>query len=264
MSENPSTTAQDRTNLALYEKPGTVNDYTAIRVHPPEVTVLVRYREDIYGHRVLELGCGAGRLAAFLQPLAGDYIGLDFSSHMVRYCQNKYPALQFVQGDMRNLQQFGTHSFDTVIAVANLIDAVSHEDRLQVLAEAKRVLKPEGLFVFSAHNRNCTEGVGGPILRLTLNPVSQMRAVYDYLISLANHRRIKPQQRNETDYALLNDRAHNNSVLHYYTTRGTQEKQLEAAGFRCIECLNHSGDTLAPGADDSDCASMYFVARPIG
>jgi SAM-dependent methyltransferase len=254
--------AQDEINLKLYRRSDLVKGYATVRLHPPEAVVMVRYRDDIDRRRVLDLGCGAGRLAFYLRPLTDQYVGVDFSPHMVEYCQRSFSGLSFVQGDMRDLRRFDAGSFDTVFAISNLFDAVSHEDRLQVLGEIRRVLAAGGLLVFSAHNRNCMEGLGAPQLYFTLNLCSQLRAAVEYLRSLANHWRIKPKQRFEPDYALLNDDAHNHAVLHYYILRHVQAKQLAGAGFQLIECLDGSGQTLRPGDDDSACSSIYYVARP--
>jgi len=254
--------AQDEINLKLYRRSDLVKGYATVRLHPPEAVVMVRYRDDIHRRRVLDLGCGAGRLAFYLRPLTDQYVGVDFSPHMVEYCQRNFSGLSFVQGDMRDLGRFDAGSFDTVFAISNLFDAVSHEDRLQVLGEIRRVLAAGGLLVFSAHNRNCTLGTAAPRLEFNLNPFYQVRGVVAYLRNVANHRRIKPKQRFEPDYALLNDGAHNYSVLHYYILRNVQAKQLAGAGFELIECLDESGQTLRPGDDDSACSSIYYVARP--
>ena len=254
--------AQDEINLKLYRRSDLVKDYTRVNLDPPEAVVMVRYRDDIHRRRVLDLGCGAGRLAFYLRPLTDKYVGVDFSPHMVQYCQRNFSGLSFAQGDMRDLTQFDAGSFDTVFAINNLFDAVSHEDRLQVLGEVRRVLAAGGLLVFSAHNRNCTLGTAAPQLEFNLNPLYQLREVAAYLRSVVNHRRIKPRQRFERDYALLNDGAHNHSVLHYYILRNVQAKQLAGAGFELIECLDESGQTLHPGDDDSACSSIYYLARP--
>ena len=90
----------------------------------------------------------------------------------------------------------------------------------------------------------------------------QLRGVVDYLRSAANRRRIAPLQRAEADYALLNDCAHNYSVLHYYIRRDVQARQLAGAGFELIECLDGSGRALRANDDDSAWPSLYYIARP--
>jgi ubiquinone/menaquinone biosynthesis C-methylase UbiE len=210
---------QDEINGRLYRRADLVRDSSVLTLSPPEVMALIRYREDVVGRRVLDLGCGAGRLAAYLRPLAGRYVGLDVSPHMVNHCRQAFVGLEFLRGDMRHLQAFSDNSFDTVFAICNLFDAVSQDDRLKTLAEVRRVLAPGGLLVFSAHNRNYS-GLGkGPTLQLSRNPFTQLRYLVEYLQSISNSRRIKPHQRFEADYVLLNDSGHNFAVLHYYISR---------------------------------------------
>lgn len=256
-----SLSARDDVNLKLYQRSDIVKSYATATLHPPEATILVRYREDFLNRRVLDLGCGAGRLTTYLRPLTDRYTGVDFSPQMVAHCRRQFPELVFRQADMRDLTQFECSSFDTVVAIYNMFDPVSHEDRLRVLGQVRRILTANGLLVFSAHNLNCVKGIGAPRLHFTLNPYSQWRNIVDYASSVANRLRIKPEERLEQDYALLNDCAHNYSLLHYYIRRQTQAEQLAGAGFGLLECLDHLGRTLAPGADDGDCASIYYVAR---
>jgi hypothetical protein len=161
---------------------------------------------------------------------------------------------------MRALTALGDGSFEAVFAVFNLFDAVSHADRLRTLAEVLRVLVPGGLLVFSSHNRNSADLATGPRLRFSRNPVTQLRCLIEYFQARANSRRIKPHQRLETDYALLNDSAHNYSVLHYYISKDVQARQLAGAGYRLLECLDEAGCTLGPN-EECACSSILYVAR---
>ncbi len=150
----PADAIQEENNSKHYERADLVDAYRVPNLLPAEAVTFVRYRDQIVARRVLELGCGAGRLATYLRPLTKQYVGLDVSPHMVAYSREHLPDMTFVQGDMRDLTRFADASFDTVFAVFNLFDAVQHTDRLRILSEAARVLAPEGLLVFSTHNRN--------------------------------------------------------------------------------------------------------------
>ena len=253
--------AQDAINGRLYSRADLVRDYATTNLLPPEATALVRYRDDIEHRRVLDLGCGAGRLATYLRPLTDQYVGLDISPHMIAYCRRNFEGLRFFQGDMRTLTQFGRASVDTVLAVNNLFDAVSHPDRLRILAEVRRVLTSGGLLVFSSHNRNSADKEIHPRLHVSRNPVTLLKCVLEYFQACANHRRIKTKQRFEAEYALLNDSGHNYSVLHYYIARDVQARQLATAGLRLIECLDVRGCALGPDDDDRASSSIHYVAR---
>lgn len=87
---------------------------------------------------ILEIGCGAGGM---LEPLGryGRVTGLDYSQDAMRYCRSRGFA-RVVTG-VGNELPFPDASFDLVA----LFDVIEHiPDDEQVLAEVKRVLKPDG------------------------------------------------------------------------------------------------------------------------
>ncbi len=253
--------AQDAINERLYRRANLVSCYSSTKLYPSEATVLVRYREDLVNRRILDLGCGAGRLATFFRPHIDHYVGLDISPYMVTHCRRTFAGMEFVEGDMRDLSQFDAGSFDAIFAVSNLIDAVTHEDRLRVFQELRRVLANRGLLVFSSHNRNHVHAGDPPQLTFHRNPWTQLRSFADYIKATANHRRIRPLHRFESDYALLNDSGNNYNSLHYYVSREVATRQLDASGFEFIECLDELGRSLTRADDDRDCPSLLYVAR---
>lgn len=252
---------QEAINGRLYQRANLVRTYSTTKLYPAEAAALIRYQQDVVGKRVLDLGCGAGRLATYLWPLTDDYVGTDISHYMIDHCRRTFEGLQFIQGDMRNLAGFESESIDTAIAISNLFDAVSHEERLGVLAEVRRVLKPGGLLIFSSHNRNYAHIGAAPKLQFHRNPFTMARMFMSYLQATANHRRIKRLQRFEPEYALVNDSGNNYASLHYYVTRDVQARQLASVGFQLIECLDEQGFTISPADDDGANASIQYLAR---
>lgn len=263
VSGQPSTSKQQQNRLVdqVYRCRNLVATYALPRLLLPESTAFIRFRDDLIDRRVLDLGCGAGRLALYLQPLVKQYVGFDISPFMVEHCRAEFADCDFYKGDMRDLSVFQDECFDTVIAISNLFDAVSHEDRLVVLSEAFRVLIPNGLLIFSAHNRNFVKAGQGPQLEWHRNPLTQLRVLADYWEARSHHHRLKLQQRFEPEYALINDSGNNFASLHYYVTRETQLRQLINAGFQPLLCLDSRGRTLTPLASDDHCPSIHYVAR---
>ena len=68
--------------------------------------------------KVLELGCGDGRLLAALQPSRG--VGVDFSEEMIQRARQKYPQLEFIHIDVHDLAQIN-EAFD-VIVLSDLVN----------------------------------------------------------------------------------------------------------------------------------------------
>jgi hypothetical protein len=147
-------------------------------------------------------------------------------------------------------------------AASNLIDAVSRDDRLRVLAEVRRVLRSRAVFALSSHNRRFRAALSGPILRWSPNPATQVMHAVRYIRSLINHKRVGRLRRIEDAYAVLSDSGHDYALLHYYVDRDRQLRQLQQAGFRLLEAFDVTGRALGKGDDDRDSPSvLYAVAR---
>jgi len=109
--------------------------------------------------KILDLGCGAGRTTINLFK-AGfkNIIGLDISSPLIDYANdyiNKNNLdIEFIKGDATDLP-YADNSFDTVIFSYNGMQCIpGKKNRDNVLKEVYRVLKPNGLYIFTAHNRD--------------------------------------------------------------------------------------------------------------
>lgn len=103
------------------------------------------------GDKVLDAGCGNGRLSEIFQKIKADYIGVDSSSSIIRLARRMYPAEKFVLGEIINLP-FAENSFDAVFSVAVFQHIPSKELRLKALASIQRVLKPKGIFIMTNWN----------------------------------------------------------------------------------------------------------------
>lgn len=198
---------QRRANDELWRRADLVKAYATRDLRPVEVMLLVRYREALAG-RVLELGCGAGRLTGHLAELASAAHGLDISPAMVEYGRRAYPRATFSEGDLHDLSAFDDGSVDVVVATYNVIDVLGDEERRGVLDAIHRVLAAGGLLVMSTHNRDFASRLADP---LRLSGRSPLRAA----VTLArrpgwqrNRRRLMPLERNEPGYAILNDISH--------------------------------------------------------
>jgi SAM-dependent methyltransferase len=251
---------QATVNAALYSRGSLVRTYAKRDLRPVEVMLLVRYRAEL-SHRVLELGCGAGRVTGYLGALGGEVVGVDVSAAMVSYCRRAYPQVTFGQQDLRDLSGYATRSFDTVWAPFNVLDVLDDEDRRAVLDEIGRVLTPDGLLIMSSHNRAAASQIRGPAWVFSLDPLALAANLVWLPRSLRNRRRLAPLQRDEPDYAILNDCAHSFGLLHYYVSRTDQARRLSEQGFDLLECLDLDGRLVEAGDDVPECSELHYVAR---
>jgi SAM-dependent methyltransferase len=253
-------TAQDRLNLRIYHASNVTRAYRSEQLEPPETMALLRYQPAFAERDVLDLGVGTGRTTRYLAPLARTYVGIDSSPTMIEFMRRSFPGVDVRPGDLRDLSAFADHSFDFVFGPCNVIDAVSHADRLRVLAEVHRVLRPSAVFAFSSHNRRLRTALSGPRLHWAKNPGTQILHGVRYARSLINHARVSRLRRIEAEYALLNDEGHDYAVLHYYISRDTQRRQLEDAGFRVLDEFDAAGHVLHHDADDTVSPHVLYVA----
>lgn len=252
---------QQRVNDELWRSGDFVEQYARRNLSPAEVIVLARYREDLSG-RVLELGCGAGRLTGYLIDLGADVLGTDIAPPMIEHCRRVYPGAEFRAHDLRDLDEFAGAGFDAVVAANNLVDILDDPARRQVLAAAAEALKPGGLLVMSTHNRASAARIPEPLAHARAGgPVATLRALPRVPGWRRNRRRMRGLEVNEPEYAVLNDEAHGYGLLHYYIGRDDQERQLAGAGLELVECLDGDGRVVAQGERAEGYSELYYVAR---
>jgi ubiquinone/menaquinone biosynthesis C-methylase UbiE len=247
-------------NVALWRHGDYVADYQGSRLARVERFILNRHRADLAG-RVLELGCGTGRVTGHLIDVAHEMHGQDIAPSMIDTARQRFPAGIFAVGDMRDLSAYEADSFDAVLAICNLLDALDHADREHTLGEIHRILRPGGLFIMSSHNRAYVPRLHGPAWIVARRPGAMVRNVVRLRHRMRNHRRMRRLQRFEAEYALVNDNSHDYAFLHYFITPPAQVRQLEAHDFQVVEVLDLACNSLAPGETADRHVRVHYVAR---
>ena len=255
--------ALDSINKTLYSSENGVVSYINTTLQPAEVSIFVNYKEAFYGKKILDIGCGTGRTSHYLRNFTDQYIGVDYSEGMVAFCKHAYPELTFYHADARDLSRFDNESFDLVLFSYNGIDYIEDEGRKKALQEIYRVLKPSGLLVFSAHNRNYKNINTSPRFNLSMNPINFARNVICFLQERNNRARLSKQEVHFDEYAILNDSGNKFGLLTYYITKEQQAEQLEDAGFAVRQMFHSDGSVLKPEQNDSDCCWIYYVCSRI-
>ena len=139
---------------ASYEDARTVARYTTIGLWLAEEFLVLEYVPD--SARILDLGCGAGRASIALAELGFEVVGVDLSRAMVQQAREQARLAQveveFQVMDAMQLE-FPDASFEVVLYSYNGIELVPGKaGKRKVMAEAWRVLKPGGCFIFSSHS----------------------------------------------------------------------------------------------------------------
>lgn len=104
---------------------------------------------------IADLGCGTGEITTLLAQEGYDMIGIDYSSDMLTYAEQKASteklSIQWLHQDLRDLQ--GLTDLDAAISYCDVINYITTEGELATVF--KRVadsLKPGGLFLFDIHS----------------------------------------------------------------------------------------------------------------
>ena len=117
-----------------------------LAVEPMDRALLAGFAELVHvadgGGPVADLGCGPGRVTAYLHGLGLSVFGLDLSAQMVALARREHPGLRFEQGSMKALDM-PDGTLGGIVAWYSIIH-VPQERLPEVFAEFHRVLAPGG------------------------------------------------------------------------------------------------------------------------
>lgn len=257
----------DRVNLRTMRMPAVVAQYARRdELLPHEHAALMEVADEVRGGAILDIGVGAGRTVKALVALSANYLGVDYSHEMIAASQARFPGVRFAHADARHMAEVADESIDLAVFSCNGISMVGHDDRLAIMREVRRVLKPNGVFVFTTYNRNSPEARAGfqfPRFDMSLNParfavraLRHLRNTVQSAIQRVNNLR---HEIHADDYAVINDKCHNFGVMLYYITLDKQRQQLVAAGFAAnAPAFDCNGARIT---DDTTLDSMALIAR---
>lgn len=101
--------------------------------------------------KILDLGCGNGRLVNFLDK-NHQYTGVDISSNLIKQAKKLHPKHKFQVGDMLDLSDLHNEHFDRLICVAAFHHIPSQKSRLEALKNMYTALKPDGTLILTVWN----------------------------------------------------------------------------------------------------------------
>jgi ubiquinone/menaquinone biosynthesis C-methylase UbiE len=105
-----------------------------------------------HGKTVLDLACGEGYGSALLSAEALGVLGVDVDKAVILNAQTTYQNLPNLQFQCANVTQTGlpAASFDLVVS----FETIEHlMEQTEMLAEIRRVLRPDGVLLISSPNR---------------------------------------------------------------------------------------------------------------
>lgn len=113
------------------------------RVTEMEADAIASFAPPARFPRLLDLGCGAGRVAASLQRRGFSVTGVDVSPSALRSARRTVPGASFVALDQRHVGLM-RWEFDVVISIWNSLGFATREDDAETLAGLHGVLSGGG------------------------------------------------------------------------------------------------------------------------
>lgn len=113
-----------------------------------DIAAIIDNLEIPKGSKVLDLGCGNGRLFELLCRYNVDYTGIDISEELIKAAKKKYPQAKFSIGDITNLKS--SKKYDYIFSIAVLHHIPSAALRKKMLSDIKGALKDGGAAIVSA------------------------------------------------------------------------------------------------------------------
>jgi SAM-dependent methyltransferase len=102
------------------------------------------------GARVLDAGCGTGRVMIRLAELGYDCVGVDLDPSMLAVARQAAPGLHWIQADLAEFDPAAVDvaaDFDLVVAAGNIFPLLAAGAEPAVLARLAAALRPGGLMV---------------------------------------------------------------------------------------------------------------------
>lgn len=112
-------------------------------VNDLEVKNITELAKGVRNKKILDVGCGIGRLTSKLSKKDTKIIGIDINKEFISYCSKKFRGIEFLVADARKLP-FAKDTFDIVLYpwMGDL-----GKELPRALKECKRVLKKNGKFI---------------------------------------------------------------------------------------------------------------------
>lgn len=104
------------------------------------------------GKKILDLGCGNGRLLDFFKDKQIEYLGVDTSKELLKHAQENHPGYKFKEGNLLELGKVSEIDFDYVFSIAVLHHIPGLNLRVQVLRQIRNKVKENGKVIITVWN----------------------------------------------------------------------------------------------------------------
>ena len=99
------------------------------------------------GARILDAGCGPGRLGGYLAAAGHDVVGVDVDPVLIEAAEHDHPGPRWLVGDLAELDLPScgiTQPFDVIVSAGNVMTFLAPSTRVQVLTRLRAHLAVDG------------------------------------------------------------------------------------------------------------------------
>lgn len=97
------------------------------------------------GSRILDAGCGSGRLGGYLARVGHAVTGVDLDPHLIEFAREDHPEARWEVGNLAALEL--GERFDLIVSAGNVLTFLAGAERRPALARLAAHLAPEGRLV---------------------------------------------------------------------------------------------------------------------
>jgi SAM-dependent methyltransferase len=219
------------------------------------------------GHRVLELGCGHGRVARALAARGHTVVGVDSDPALLALARRMRAStdvrgrIDLREGDIRALARHPVERFDRVVVAYSTLYCLGDDDEVRSMLQGARAhLVPGGRLVLDAYAADPFHETFDPAYDDPWGEVARVRASGRRWSVLEQSDWDRDAQRVTVSYRhepLDGGPAVETRIVHRYVLKDQLARLLEACGFRTLSC--------AGGFDgrpyDQDAEQLVVVAE---
>ncbi|OMC32332.1 SAM-dependent methyltransferase [Mycobacterium colombiense] len=99
------------------------------------------------GARILDAGCGPGRLGGYLATVGHLVVGVDVDPALIEAAEQDYPGPRWLVGDLAELDLPArgiTEPFDVIVSAGNVMAFLAPSTRIQVLSRLRAHVADDG------------------------------------------------------------------------------------------------------------------------
>jgi SAM-dependent methyltransferase len=99
------------------------------------------------GARILDAGCGPGRLGGYLAAAGHDVVGVDVDPTLIEAAEQDHPGPRWLVGDLAELDLPArgiAEPFDVIVSAGNVMTFLAPSTRVQVLSRLRAHLTADG------------------------------------------------------------------------------------------------------------------------